>query len=167
MSVLIINTLPQDEPAAQKAIQSLTAKDPVHKVFHTEHMRISPCIGCNNCWLRTPGVCSIKDDYEEILKAYLQYDTIVLLAGTALGFVSYKAKNVIDRILPLDTMYICVVDDEARHVPRYDKKYRIALLYAGEADREYLSYWLSRVALNLAGESIGAFPIEACEEVSL
>ena len=52
----------------------------------------------------TPGVCSLRDGYEELLKAYLEYDATVFLAGTALNFVDHRMKNVIDRILPLATM---------------------------------------------------------------
>ena len=34
-------------------------------------MNIKGCIGCNNCWLVTPGVCTIKDAYEELLMKFL------------------------------------------------------------------------------------------------
>ena len=36
--------------------------------------------------------------YEELLKAYLVYDAVVFLSGTALNFVDHRMKNVIDRI---------------------------------------------------------------------
>ena len=29
-------------------------------------MNISHCVGCNCCWLKTPGICVIKVDYEQI-----------------------------------------------------------------------------------------------------
>ena len=70
MSLLIINTLEEDDPAVKNAIRHLSAKTSVHTFFHTAKMKIAPCIGCNACWLRTPGVCAVKDDYEQILKAY-------------------------------------------------------------------------------------------------
>ena len=74
-------------------------------------------------------------------------------------------KNVIDRILPLATMYIHIVDGQCRHVPRYDKKLRFGLLYAGSADGAYLNRWMDRVMLNLGGESLGAYPISDAGEV--
>ena len=107
----------------------------------------------------------MKDDYEQILTAYLQYDTVIFITGTALGFVDYKMKNIIDRILPLVTMYTCFVDGQMRHVPRYDKCFHFGLLYLGEADSEYLNRWLERVAINMHGKSMGAFPIDRSEEV--
>ena len=113
----------------------------------------------------TPGVCAIKDGYEELLKAYLQYDAVVFLSGTALNFVDYRMKNVIDRTLPLATMYTHIVDGQFRHVPRYDKKFRFGLMYSGSADGGYLNRWMERVMLNFGGENMGAYPIDHAKEV--
>lgn len=121
-------------------------------------MKITPCIGCNACWLKTPGICAVKDDYEQILKACLEHDTAIIISDTSLSFISYKAKNVVDRMLPLATMYVHIVDGQMRHIPRYEKKYRFGIVYSGTADRAYMEQWLERFALNLSGISIGAFP---------
>lgn len=102
MSLLIVNTLPAESEAAQKAIGELRAD----KVLETREMRLLPCMGCNDCWLKTPGVCTIRDDYEALLKGYLSYDATVFLAGTALGFVDHNMKNIADRILPLAVHHV-------------------------------------------------------------
>lgn len=167
MSLLIINTLKEDSPIAKSAIHDLSAKTATHKIFHTEKMKIAPCIGCNSCWLRTPGICALKDDYEQILKAFLQYDTTIFISNTSLGFISYKTKNTVDRMLPLVTMYTHIVDGQMRHIPRYQKKFRFGLVYSGAADIPYMEQWLERFALNFNGISIGAFPVERCKEVPL
>lgn len=167
MRLLIINTLPKDHPLVKKAICYLAKKVSECEMFHAEDMKISPCIGCNACWLKTPGTCAVKDDYEQILKAFLQYDVTILISGTALGFIEYKMKNIIDRILPMATMYTRIENGQTRHVPRYEKEFRFGLLYAGNGNQEYLKYWMNRFCLNFHGVSLGAYPIEACEEVSL
>ena len=164
-NLLIVSALPEDDPAAQAAIQSLKrAVADVH-VIHAYEQHFHPCVGCNACWLVTPGICAIKDGYEELLKAYLRYDAVLFLSGTALNFVNHRMKNLIDRLLPLVTMYIRIVDGQCRHVPRYDKKFRFGLLYAGSADRAYLNRWMERVMLNFDGESLGAYPMENAQEV--
>ena len=117
------------------------------------------------CWLKTPGVCAIRDGYEELLKAYLECDAAVFISGTALDFVDHRMKNIIDRLLPLATMYIHIVDGQCRHVPRYEKKLRFGLLYKGTADEAYLKEWMDRVMLNLSGSNLGVFPITQAEEV--
>ena len=62
-------------------------------------------------------------------------------------------------------MYIHIVDGQCRHVPRYEKRLRLGLLYSGTADGAYLSHWMERVALNLGGESLGSYPIAEAKEV--
>ena len=165
MSLLIVNLLPEDAPEALTAIETLSAAVPDHRVIHAYEKNLRPCVGCNACWLVTPGVCSLRDGYEELLKAYLEYDATVFLAGTALNFVDHRMKNVVDRLLPLATMYIHIVDGQCRHVPRYEKRLRLGLLYSGTADGAYLSHWMERVALNLGGESLGSYPIAEAKEV--
>ena len=163
MSTLIVDTLGGEK--GREIAARIERMDQEVRVIHTEGKKILPCIGCNNCWLKTPGICSVQDDYAEILKAYLEYDNILYISGTALGFVDYKMKNVIDRVLPLVTMLIHTVNGQERHVGRYSKKYRFGLVYAGEADHAYLNRWLERVAVNFEGTSIGAFREEEIAEV--
>ena len=165
MSLLIVNLLPEDDPSALTAIETLGAAVPDHRVIHAYEKNLRPCVGCNACWLKTPGVCAIRDGYEELLKAYLEYDAAVFLSGTALDFVDHRMKNIIDRLLPLATMYIHIVDGQCRHVPRYGKRLRFGLLYKGVADEAYLREWMDRVMLNVGGSSIGVFPITQAEEV--
>ena len=163
--LLIVNTLPENDPAVSSTLEVLGRGAEDVRVIHTYEKNLRPCIGCNACWLVTPGICSIRDGYEELLKAYLDYDATVFLSGTALNFVDHRMKNVIDRILPLATMYIHIVDGQCRHVPRYDKDLRFGLLYSGSADKAYLNYWMERVMLNLGGESLGAYSISDAREV--
>lgn len=165
MKLLIVNALPQEDAAALSAIQTLRTKAEECRVISAYEMDLRPCVGCNACWLVTPGVCAVKDGYEELLKAYLEYDAVVFLSGTALDFVDHRMKNLIDRLLPLATMYIHIVDGQCRHVPRYEKRYRFGLLYRGAADDAYLNRWMDRVMLNIGGESLGAFPMTAAKEV--
>lgn len=164
-NLLVVNVLPENDPLAQAAIQTLKRSAANVQVIHAYEKNFRPCVGCNACWLVTPGVCAIKDGYEGLLKAYLHYDAVLFLSGTALNFVDYRMKHLIDRLLPLVTMYIRMKDGQCRHVPRYDKKFRFGLLYAGLADRDYLNRWMERVMLNFDGESLGANPIENAEEV--
>ena len=163
--LLVVNTLPEHDPAVAPALEVLKSAAAEVRVIHAHEMNLRPCVGCNACWLITPGVCSIHDGYEELLKAYLACDAAVVLSGTVLGFVDYRMKNVIDRILSLATMYIHIVDGQCRHVPRYDAKLRFGLLYAGAADGAYLNRWMERVMLNLGGESLGAYSISDAREV--
>lgn len=97
--LLIVNTLPEDDPAVSPALEVLGRGAEEVRVIHAFEKNLRPCIGCNACWLVTPGICAVKDGYEELLKAYLAYDATVFLSGTALNFVDYRMKNIIDRMM--------------------------------------------------------------------
>ena len=63
MKTLVLNTLGDD---VLEQIQTLLpiSGDEV-EIVDTSDLKIAHCAGCNQCWLKTPGVCAFKDDYEE------------------------------------------------------------------------------------------------------
>ena len=157
MRYLLIDTMPEEDAACKAIAAALRDQGNSTSVISTRNMDIKPCIGCNACWLKTPGVCAIKDDYQKILIALLACERVIFFAQAKLGFVSHEMKDVVDRILPLDTMYLQIKDGQFRHISRYGKDLEAALVYSGEADQAFLNQWMGRVMLNLEGESIGAF----------
>ena len=127
-------------------------------------LNISHCLGCNYCWLKTPGECVVKDDYEPILKKISKSDQVWLITDTRFGFVSYETKNIVDRVMPLVTMNIHMVGKQMRHVMRYEKNPDWGVIYTGDGDKDYLTKWCERVAINFAGKSLGAYRIDEIEE---
>ena len=127
------------------------------ELIDTTGMNISHCVGCNCCWLKTPGVCAIQDDYEPILRKMNRADQVWLISDTRFGFVSWQTKNIVDRIMPLVTMYLKFKDGQMRHVMRYDHQPDLGVIYTGEGDQEYLERWCQRTALKLASRSQGVF----------
>lgn len=160
MSVLILNTLLKSCDEVINLQEEICRREKNSEVVYTRNMNISHCIGCNYCWLKTPGICTIKDDYENILKKILKYDRIIFVTDIRFGFVSYHTKNLVDRMIPIATMYLHFVDGQMRHVGRYDIQPKIGILYTGDGHREYLERWLIRTTLNFGGTSLGAYPIE-------
>lgn len=154
---LIISTLAKNSAAAQELLASLTTQEKQAKLIETEGLKISHCIGCNDCWIKTPGICCMKDDYEKILIEILRAQTVIFITNTRLGFVSAKTKNLFDRILPILTMHLRIKNGQMQHYTRYGKNPDMALLYEGEADKDFINLWLSRVQRNLHGKSLGAY----------
>lgn len=165
MKYLIVSTLPEEHPGAAAAIAEAKARLDVTDVVYTSGMKIAGCVGCNDCWLRTPGICRLKDDYEQLLIRFLQVDCALFITDTKLGFISYQAKNLFDRILPLATMHLKFVDGQMRHYSRYGKELDVALLYEGEADNAFMNRWLHRAIINMHGKSFGAYPLESRKEL--
>ena len=127
------------------------------ELIDTTGMQISHCVGCNDCWMKTPGICSMRDDYEPILRKISKADQVWLISDTRFGFVSWQTKNIVDRILPLVTMYLKFKDGQMRHVMRYDHQPDIGIIYTGDGDQAYLERWCQRTALNLGSRSLGVF----------
>lgn len=135
-----------------------------YEYIDTENMKISHCFGCNDCWLRTPGKCVIRDDYEPLLKKMSKADQVWLITDTKFGFVTYKTKNIIDRVMPLVTMYLHFVGKQMRHIMRYDHQPDFGIIYTGDGDRDYLARWCERVAVNFGSNSLGVYPAGQMKE---
>ena len=136
------------------------------EVIDTSDMKIAHCVGCNQCWLKTPGTCAIKDDYEIILKKLIQAENLWLVSDTRFGFLDYKGKRVMDRIMPMLNMTIGFRNGWMRHELRYHPL-NIGLLYKGDADQAMMKEWCKRTAVNIGGHSLGAIPLEKTPETTV
>lgn len=142
----------------------LSVRNEAFDIVNTSRMNIAHCRGCNNCFLKTPGICAIKDDYEAVLKKLAHSDNLWLVTGVSFGFIDSRGKKVMDRILPLLNMYLCFRDGEMRHTLRYDRPLNVGVLYDGKADAALLEFWCRRASSNLGGHSLGAYPVENVKE---
>ena len=154
--ILVVNTT-SDTSLTEEIRQAAGAKAGEIDIVEAAELKIGHCIGCNFCWLKTPGECAVKDDYEIILRKLIHADQYWVISDTALGFIDHKGKNVFDRILPILTMNLHFVGDQMRHISRYGKNADLGIIYKGDADKEYLERWAERAALNLESRSLGVF----------
>lgn len=162
---LVLTTYKTDAQAVKTMRGELAPVIGDVEIISTAGLTIRHCIGCNDCWIKTPGICCIHDDYEPIFIKLLQADVVILLTETKLGFVCSSMKNAIDRILPMLTMHLKYVNGQMRHYLRYDKAPRMALIYLGEADNGFLNRWLGRVQINLNRKPIGAYSYDHRKEL--
>ncbi|MBE6785388.1 MAG: flavodoxin family protein [Ruminococcaceae bacterium] len=165
MSLLIINTLPEDDKDAVEAIKALTENILEFKVVNTCAMKISHCTGCCDCMLKNPGVCSVKDDYEEIFSLFFDYCDIVFLSDTSLDFLSYETVNIIQRMFPLVTVFSVYEKGKILHIPRYEKKFRIGLLYKNNPETSILYPWFDKYIEHFSSTSLGIHPIKDVKEI--
>lgn len=163
--VLIVNTT-SDKELSKEFREILEERNTEYEMIEAADMNISPCLGCNFCWLKTPGTCAIKDDYEDILVRAHKADQLWVITNTALDFMDHKGKNIFDRVMPLVTMNLEFRGNQMRHVMRYDKNPDIGLIYLGEVDRDYLNKWNERCALNFGSKPLGAYPFWELKEAA-
>ena len=116
--ILLIDTT--NEGIGKKIASELanSSRGKSYEYIDASNMNISHCVGCNFCWLKTPGQCVIKDEYEPLLKKMSKADQVWLISDTKFGFVSYKTKNIVDRVMPIVTMNLHMVGNQMRHITR-------------------------------------------------
>ena len=161
MKTLVLNTL------GKEALDQVNAliKDKEVEVVDTSDMKIAHCMGCNQCWLKTPGICAIKDDYEKIIKKLVETENLWIVSDTRFGFLDYKGKRVMDRIMPMLNMTVGFRDGWMRHKLRYHAL-NIGLLYKGAADQAMMEDWCKRTAANIGGQSLGAIALDPQSAIS-
>lgn len=84
--------------------------------------KAAPCIGCFGCWIRTPGVCVLRNDGGTDLVAKIwDADYLVFVSRITWGGYSARVKSYADRILPVLHPYFRKVNGEMHHRLRYGK----------------------------------------------
>ncbi|AGX41583.1 flavodoxin family protein [Clostridium saccharobutylicum] len=101
---------------------------PNSRVLSKEIDNINGCLGCFNCWLKTPGRCIIEDSYTEMPKYILEGDTFVILTEIKYGCYTSYVKNVIDRSIGILLPFFQTVNGELHHLPRYKKDLKFIVI---------------------------------------
>jgi len=123
--------------------------------FVLKDMSINYCTGCWDCWLKTPGVCRLKDDHNQIIKQLVKSDEWVFISNVRTGFITSTLKKTIDRIVQIVLPYIRIYEGECHHFPRYDLAPKVKIVVDGDVlttESELLIEYFKRAALNFNGE---------------
>ncbi len=99
---------------------------------------IQPCVGCFDCWVKTPGLCiQTKDNANSICRDFARSDAVLLLSKVTYGSHSPDVKAMLDRIIPNALPFFETVEGEMHHPKRYAKVPNwIAFGYGNMTDEE-------------------------------
>jgi multimeric flavodoxin WrbA len=108
--------------------------DALSQVFHADgaqvetvalrDMKLAHCLGCFDCWLKTPGMCVEADAGREIVKAIVRSDVTVFFSPVTFGGYSPQLKKMVDRLVPLASPFFEIYHGEVHHPPRYAHRLR-------------------------------------------
>lgn len=120
-------------------------------------MNLNYCIGCWNCWWKTPGECIHHDDAVPIFRSVIAADLVIFASPLLAGFTSSSLKKITDRLIVLVHPYIILKNGENHHLKRYPKYPKIGVLLQDEADTDaedirIVTDIYQRLALNLHSE---------------
>ena len=84
-----------------------------------EALSVKPCVGCFQCWLKTPGECFQKDDGQYVAKAMARCEALFFLSPVTFGGYSSVLKHAADRAIPTISPLFQWVGGEMHHRLRY------------------------------------------------
>jgi multimeric flavodoxin WrbA len=129
------------------------------EIFVLRDMNIKYCEGCLNCWVKTPGECTFKDESQVIRSSYVNADFVLFASPIIMGFTSALLKKSIDKLIPILHPYFDFYNSEVHHVSRYKNYPVIGILIeksndTDEEDLEIIKGIYTRNALNLKSSII-------------
>lgn len=157
MKLLIINGIPNGENHSdyEKEFEKIINNNTDHEIvyFKLRDLNINYCTGCWDCWVKTPGLCAIRDDQEEIIKYIPHVDHMIFLSPIILGYESSLIKKFKDRFIPVAHPYIRIHKGEQHHYPRYENLPDLSFIgiedaYTAQEDIELIKFTYQRVCLN-------------------
>ncbi|HHV23604.1 MAG: flavodoxin family protein [Methanosarcina sp.] len=104
-------------------------------------LKIKYCTACNTC--HETGECTIKDDYEMVLKKLLTADGIVLSSPNYITNVTAQLKTMFDRS-PL-----------VIHEQLFEGKYSLSLTTAGSDELDFVLGIMDNFIVHCGGKTIG------------
>ncbi len=123
MKALVISGFGLDEergPAALAALRdSLEARGLDVDVVDAVAAKVSACVGCGSCGLKTPGRCVVKDDMQAIYPRLVACDVLVLAGPVSFGAHCYPVKKIVDRLQPFMQSLYTKRNGELKFRPRY------------------------------------------------
>ena len=97
-------------------------------LYYSRDLKIKPCRGCFNCWLKTPDICSQKDDMQWLLPKMRDADVIVYATPVYSYGMTGQMKNLIDRMIVLAEPFMEVAEGRSRHIAGDGEKPRKVVL---------------------------------------
>ena len=97
-----------------------------------DNKKIKNCMGCFECWVKTPGKCKIRDGYENLGKLYSEVEHVTIISECFYGSYSPFVKNVLDRTIPYLLPFFKFKNKEMHHITRSKTKFDLNVYFYGK-----------------------------------
>ncbi|RAU92589.1 flavodoxin family protein [Paenibacillus sp. YN15] len=144
---MIIHDLPRQEDTPNGHLENQGTR------IISDNGTIRKCVGCFDCWTRTPGVCIMRDDYQQMGEWLAGSDEVVIISKCTYGGYSPFVKNVLDRSISYLLPYFAMVNGETHHQRRYPGSFKLTVHFYGSdltsAEQDTARALVAANALNL------------------
>ncbi|NCD34428.1 MAG: flavodoxin family protein [Spartobacteria bacterium] len=127
-SHLIIDAFETETPLSERIQNEIVrqSKTPCTTYF-LRNMNINPCTGCFSCWIRTPGLCALHDDINELNRDIYHAAAAAYIFPVHFGTYGSLFKTVLERSLPMALPFFKKITDKngltiTSHPARYAHK---------------------------------------------
>lgn len=125
MKVTILNgALPGDpytDAVGAALHNALAAAGKVVESWSLRDDKIAYCLGCFECWTKTPGLCRIDDAGRTVAASFIGSDQAIFLTPITFGGYSSALKKAVDRAICLVSPFFTHIEGEVHHHARYDR----------------------------------------------
>ena len=125
MKAAILDGSPANDNTGQRVYEALAAQFQAQG-WEVEHFilrekKIGNCAGDFFCWVRTPGICNVKDDNLAIAGALATSDLMVYLSPVTFGGYTSTLKRMVDHQIQNVSPFFGKINGETHHKKRYQK----------------------------------------------
>lgn len=133
MKLTILDSLAADTRVGQILVSAAVATGASVTRFALQELKLAPCTGDFDCWIKTPGQCRTQDAIQDICRAMHENNLVVLVGPVTFGGLATDLKKAIDRTIALAHPYFHKQDGLTRHLPRYQNY--ASMLFIGISER--------------------------------
>ena len=94
--------------------------------------KAASCIGCFGCWLKTPGVCVIKDEFQYLGAIIPQCKEVFIVSQNCYGGYSPNIKKVLDRSIAASLPFFTYRGGKTHHISRYKNRPECTVFLYGQ-----------------------------------
>ena len=157
VKAVILNGSGKDDEALDSIyniiVSELTGIEWKVESFILRDLKIAYCLGCFECWVKTPGVCRFNDDGREIARKFIQSDLSIFFTPVTFGGYSAELKKAVDRFICLISPFFTKINGEIHHKPRYERYPRLMVVgvlpHADEESERIFKTLVNRNAINI------------------
>lgn len=140
---------------SDKPINIEIKKDDI-KFIDLSSLKITNCIGCLDCWTKTPGKCIIRDDAVRIYPDIAKSNTLLYISRIKYGGYDTVMKTMLERAIPIQQAFIQIISGETHHIQRnVAPKHATIIAYGDicEEEKKIFKKLISRNSLNMMFEN--------------